>query len=49
MLMLLLNYYSAKKRGGKRDLVWPISPINFKVVFTLLAKITAVKIGISII
>ena len=42
LLMLLLNYYCAKKQRGKKDLIWPISLDNFKMIFILLAKIIAV-------
>ena len=38
LLMPLLDYCLAEKRGGKKDSIWPISPGNFEIVFTLLAK-----------
>ena len=41
-LMLLLNYYFIEKRGGKKNLIWPVSSGGFEIVFILLAEIIAV-------
>ena len=42
LLVPLLNYFSAKKRDGKKYLIWPISPGGFEIVFTLLVEIIAI-------
>ena len=41
LLMPLLNYCPMKKRGGKRDLIWPINLCNFKKILILLAETIA--------
>ena len=43
MLMLLLNYCSAKKQGSKKNTIRPIGLSNFEIVFTLLAKAVAIQ------
>lgn len=47
--MLLLGYHTIQKQGGKRDVVKFSDSSNFKIVFTLLIKVVAVQIRISII
>ena len=42
LLMPSLNHCPTEKRGNKRDLIWPISPGDFKIVFILLAKPIAI-------
>lgn len=37
MLILLLNHYFIEKQSNKRDLVGPVSPSNFEIIFTLLS------------
>ena len=49
MLVLLLDHRFAEKQASKRDLVWPIGPNSFEIVFTLLAKTVAVELGIPVI
>lgn len=49
MLMLLLNYCTRQKQGGKRDGVRPIGSDGFKLVLTLLTKVVAVQVEIFII
>lgn len=49
MLVSLLNYQSAEKSGGKRDLFVLIGLSSFEIVFMLLAKVIAVNILVSII
>lgn len=49
MLVPLLNYYSAEKRGGKKDLVGPVSPNGFKVIFILLIELVAIQVQIAIV
>lgn len=39
MLMLFLNNYFVEKKYGKINLVWPVCPSNFEIVFILLTKI----------
>lgn len=39
MLIVLLNYCFLKKQDSKRDLLGLIGFRNFKVIFTLLAKV----------
>lgn len=43
ILILLLNYYSAKKQVGKNDLFGPVSPNNFEIIFIILEKTVAIK------
>ena len=43
LLMPLLNYYSAEKQDGKKDLVRLISPSSFKIVFILLVETIVVS------
>ena len=38
LLMPLLNYGFIKKQSSKKDLIWPIGPNGFEIIFTLLAK-----------
>lgn len=38
LLMLLLNYYSVEKQGGKKGLIWPVDPSNFEIIFISLTK-----------
>ena len=44
MLVLSLGHRFAEKRGGKRDVVKPVSPSRFEIVFTLLAKAAAIQV-----
>ena len=44
LLVLLLDHYSAEKRGGKKDLIWPIGLGGFEIVFTLLAETIAIEV-----
>ena len=41
-VMLLLNYYFAKKQVGKRDPIWLVGLDNFKIIFILLVEIIAI-------
>ena len=41
-LVPLLDHCPVKKQDGKKDLIWPIGPNGFKIVFTLLAETIAV-------
>ena len=43
LLVLLLDYYSAEKQGGKKNLIWPISSSGFKIIFIPLVEIIAIK------
>lgn len=49
MLILILYNQFLKKQGDKKNAVGPISPGNVKIVFTLLAKLVAIYMRVSII
>lgn len=42
ILMVALNHHSAKKQSGKNDMVKPVSPSYFEIIFKLLAKVVAI-------
>lgn len=42
MLMPFLNYYFAKKQGGKKDLIEPDGLSGFEMFFTVLVEIIAI-------
>ena len=42
LLVSLLDYRPMEKRGGKRDLIWPIGSSGFEMVFILLTKTIAI-------
>ena len=44
LLVSLLDHYFMKKRGGKKDLIWPIDPGGFEMVLILLAETIAIKV-----
>lgn len=44
ILMLLMHHQSAKKQGSKKDFVKSVELNGLKIIFTLLAKATAIKI-----
>ena len=39
--MLLLDYWSVEKQGGKKDLVGPVDSKNSEIIFILLVKAVA--------
>lgn len=38
-----------EKQGGKKDLIWPISPSGFEIIFKLLAELIVIQVSIPII
>ena len=44
LLVPSLDHRPADKRGGKRDLIWPIGLGGFEMVLTLLAKTIAIEV-----
>lgn len=49
MLILLLNHYYTNKQVGKKNIIRPIDPSNFKVIFTLLTKTVVIYMQVFII
>lgn len=43
MLLSLLHYQFTKKQDGEKDLIRPLSPSGFEIVFLLLVKAIVVK------
>ena len=43
LLVPLLDHCFIEKQGNKENLIWPIDPSGFEIVFTLLAKIIAIE------
>ena len=43
-LILLLNNCFAEKQGGKKDFIWLIGLIGFKMIFILLTKLIVIQI-----
>lgn len=49
VLVLLQNHCVIEEQGGKKDIVRPISPNNFKVILILLTKMIIVYMQVFII